>query len=404
MKRLFILLFLTLALLLQPLRASAAGSAFFSWNTVNTTVAVGQQTTLTLSLDTQGSETTGADVMLQFDPNIVTVKSVAFSSPNLYNFNFYTINNNQVKLTSSYADVASNFKGISSYATITVEGKAEGQSALSWLCTDGQTNDTNIVKRLTGEDIVNCGGLSAATITVTQTQTTPTASPSPSPTVQPTTNNLQPTTNTCTKPGQPGIISAKAANAGEIHLQWYKGQNASYYSIYYGTTKGNYVYGAGNIGDTDQFLIRGLKAGTLYYIALQSQNDCGASGMSETSSYSGGITGVGVKPIIVPATVKTTSNLLATPAPQTLGQAPTTNIAQLPRYYERSDESLLSTPPPAGGPTPIAFETDKGTKTNFPWWLLFVGAIITFVLILFFIRRRKKEETPTLPNPEIYKP
>lgn len=66
----------------------------------------------------------------------------------------------------------------------------------------------------------------------------------------------------------------KATGVGEVRLNWLKAFRANKYTIGFGTTSGNYIYGATNLPDIDNYTVSNLNPGTRYYFAVRGVNDC----------------------------------------------------------------------------------------------------------------------------------
>jgi len=103
---------------------------------------------------------------------------------------------------------------------------------------------------------------------------TPTLEPTPEPT--PTDEPSSPGPPVCgaSTPNAPFLVSATAIGGNQVELVWQKVDGATHYSIFYGPSSGNYLYGVPNTGDTDNFTIGGMSGGC--YI-VQAVNDCAPS-------------------------------------------------------------------------------------------------------------------------------
>jgi hypothetical protein len=66
----------------------------------------------------------------------------------------------------------------------------------------------------------------------------------------------------------------RASAGGEVLLNWLKAARATKYTVAFGTSSGNYIYGQADVGDTDHFLVRFLTPGRRYYFAVRGVNDC----------------------------------------------------------------------------------------------------------------------------------
>lgn len=89
-----------------------------------------------------------------------------------------------------------------------------------------------------------------------------------------------------TVPNSPVLLSVKRSGTTAI-LTWTKIDNASYYSIFYGTAPGTYQYGVPNAGNSTTFTIGALDPNTKYYFSVRAVNDCMPSNPSNEQPRSG---------------------------------------------------------------------------------------------------------------------
>jgi len=75
------------------------------------------------------------------------------------------------------------------------------------------------------------------------------------------------------KPPTPQLLSV-VRNGSTAKLTWSPVTPVSYYSIVYGTTPGNFIYGVANVGNTTSFTIGSLNPDTTYYFAVNAVNNC----------------------------------------------------------------------------------------------------------------------------------
>lgn len=83
-------------------------------------------------------------------------------------------------------------------------------------------------------------------------------------------------------PPKPANFWAKPGpNAGQVTLYWNEVPYANRYAIAYGTTSGNYQYGATNVGNQSSrsYTVSGLSGGK-YYFVLAAARDCSSSPFS----------------------------------------------------------------------------------------------------------------------------
>jgi len=79
---------------------------------------------------------------------------------------------------------------------------------------------------------------------------------------------------TNTVPSAPTLLSATALGGNSINIKWNKVDGVSDYSIFYGPSSGNFLYGVPSAGNTDNFTINGLANGCFVVRAV---NGCATS-------------------------------------------------------------------------------------------------------------------------------
>lgn len=94
-------------------------------------------------------------------------------------------------------------------------------------------------------------------------------------------------------PNAPYLRSATAIGGNKVKIEWNKVDNATHYTISYGPSSGNYLYGVPNAGDTDNFTIEGMSGGCYVVRAV---NDCAPSEASnEVCVGAGEVLGIKTK-------------------------------------------------------------------------------------------------------------
>jgi len=126
-------------------------------------------------LNTGGSETDGADVIIRYDGNKLTLVTAALGE--LYTNKLTADTSVEGKITfRATSSENQSYNGTGTYATMSFKAKAEGTANLYFDFTSGSTTDSNVAYK--GSDIL--GSVSNASYTITQAGTGGTASPSPS--------------------------------------------------------------------------------------------------------------------------------------------------------------------------------------------------------------------------------
>ena len=92
-------------------------------------------------------------------------------------------------------------------------------------------------------------------------------------------------------PKPAGVWAKSGPGGGEVTLFWQEVAYANRYAVEYGTTSGQYLYGATNIGGTSSrsYTVKSLTPGTKYYFKLAGARDCTSSPLSdEVWAWAGG--------------------------------------------------------------------------------------------------------------------
>ncbi len=66
----------------------------------------------------------------------------------------------------------------------------------------------------------------------------------------------------------------RATGPNQIRLNWIKTAKATKYTVAFGVSSGNYIYGLPDVGDTDNFTVNYLTPGRTYYFAVRGVNGC----------------------------------------------------------------------------------------------------------------------------------
>lgn len=126
--------------------------------------------------------------------------------------------------------------------------------------------------------------------------------PEPTPTSEPSPPPSEPTPTTPPSaggPGEPGppappgppvcgvpappapiLLSVTPSGAGQADLSWTAVTPVTHYSISYGLSSGNYIYGVDNTGNVTFFSVGGLDPARDYCFAVRAVNDCAPSELS----------------------------------------------------------------------------------------------------------------------------
>lgn len=155
-------------LLLVWLFTKPSLAATLSLTPNNQSVTLNVPFTVSLKLDTKSEKTTATDVVINFDPAILEVSNVEFAQPPLYPTNTKILDNTngKIRITSTQDNAVNSYLGAETLATLTVRAKSVGTGTLVFTCETGKTNDSNVFKQGTSQDILECGNLGNGTYTI----------------------------------------------------------------------------------------------------------------------------------------------------------------------------------------------------------------------------------------------
>lgn len=383
------------------------------------TSTLGQEFDVTVSLDTLGSKTTGADAIITFNPTYVEAMSVNLSSPYEHKFSHIFNDTGTLKLSATYTHVADSFQGVSPYATIRFRAKQVGSSPLAFVCASGNTNDTNILELQSGNDIVNCNLLNSTTINITTTSNNQNnqsnnnnnstgGSNQTNPYTVPTCNNI---------PGSPTNFRVSYHSPSSLLLTWNHGARAQKYMVQYGESPILYQHGVGNMGYSQAFVIGALKPNTRYHFALQSVSDCGATSpmmIAQGATTRPIIPGrANILPTITPRpTLNTSPRPVGSPTPTTSPSplvSPTSTPSPTPEVDYPGLTNLASNTQPLSEestlyPTAVMDETIETEalaveESSSLWDSFIITLLVPFLIllilaaILLFIWKRRRQDT-----------
>lgn len=173
-------------------RVWAINKAFFSFSPPDTLPKVGETFNIDINLSTDEAAVKSADTVLGFDPAkllVVTLTPGAiFDSYPTKDFDML----GNLKLSGAMTSPTASFSGIGKFGTITFKGVSSGTTTVSFSCTPGATNESNITQILTNTDIIDCNKLSPLTLSIAAAVGAPTATPIATATPPPT-GNTNPT-------------------------------------------------------------------------------------------------------------------------------------------------------------------------------------------------------------------
>jgi hypothetical protein len=328
--------FFSLLFFAAPAKAFAA---HFELSPQNLTINDDTEFNVNLYLNTGGKLINAIDALLNFPQSLLEVKEISFSSRFPTNIKSFDNSTGKIEIHSAAFSVGDISSSNGTVATVKFKSKAEGTASVYFTCNPGQTTDSNILESGTSNDIIDCGANKGGEYKIEE-EAEPTATPTPTP-------------SDCKAPIEPTSLTGKPGpDAGQVTLTWTKILNADYYTISYGLSSKNYIYGVPNTGNTDNFTISRLTPAKTYYFAITAVNECGSSGHSNQVAIQAmpGTTYVYVRSEPTPAPSSTPTS---SPTPTIKPQAsPTSSPSASPSLEPIPTDE----PTPSPEPQPSAFK------------------------------------------------
>lgn len=159
--------FLLLCVLLGAFSPKSVFAQTLSFEPTQQGVAVGQTFPVKININTSGQQTGGADALIVYDPNILSISSV--TNGGFYtSFGEYQVSGttNKWNISGFETDSVNSKSGTGTFATVNFQAKAQGTSTVTFECSGAGKTDSNILKAGTGDDIIACASLGQASFTV----------------------------------------------------------------------------------------------------------------------------------------------------------------------------------------------------------------------------------------------
>ncbi len=195
---LFIISFACLILGSTTVSAQASPTRYYWTFEGAQSITVGSQTKVRLMIDSGTKQLAGADLLLNYDATKIGL-TAEVAQPKLFDtVTIAQVDSDTIRISGANNNIGNFFTGNSAFVIFTVQGKVAGTSTTTPTCTAGGTNDSNLVERLTGVDLLSCP-IPGFSLTVTNPTPTPTpvitprpATPTPTVTPRPPTPTASP--------------------------------------------------------------------------------------------------------------------------------------------------------------------------------------------------------------------
>jgi hypothetical protein len=180
----FTLLGLSCLGILAKVALAQTQSAYFTLGTASSVPTVGRSFTLPIIVDTGDENVAGADAVIRYNPQTLSV--VRVDPGEIFdNYPRHTFDQaGNIEISGAMSETIASFSGRGTFGVITLRGAQAGSTTISFSCTPGQANDSNILQAITNIDIIDCDRTEPTTFLVAAAPTPvglPTASPTASP-------------------------------------------------------------------------------------------------------------------------------------------------------------------------------------------------------------------------------
>lgn len=173
LKFLPLIIFFIMGLFIFPAKAWAAASLSFS--PASQSVTLNNNFNISVILNTGGSDTDGADVIVNYDGNRLQIVSATLGDLYANKLVVDTSTNGKITLRAT-TTADQSYNGTGTFATLSFKAIAEGTANVYFDFTSGSTTDSNVA--YLGDDLL--GSVSNGSYTISQSTTsTTTSSPSP---------------------------------------------------------------------------------------------------------------------------------------------------------------------------------------------------------------------------------
>ncbi len=355
------------------------------------------KSTFRIEINTASHAVDSADIVIKYDKNRVRVDGNPKTDGVVFNkyVNTYADNSNGIiRVSGLFTSLEQTYNGTGYFANIEFTPLSKDEIQFTIDCAN-----SGIYKR--GDNVFTCRGSEGALYTNISDGT---GGGSPS---IPTTGSEPYRGPWCTKeyPSRPtNLVATTGVKPGTVKLTWTRTENTTHYTVTFGEKWMDFKYGSPNIGNTDQFLVTGLRPGVLYYFVVTSVNDCASSGYSDgakavagKATYSGG-TGSTVRTTPRP-TVAPRATLAPTSTPFILETPPQATSSGL---YDDWDTESWNQPTPTVEPVATIAPSEQGggslllTLAKILPWIGLVVLVILGIMLVRFIRGGNDQELPPL--------
>lgn len=176
--------------LIFPSRVLAAGK--LTLEPASGSLMVNGTLKVKIQIDTGADKTTSADAYITYNSNQLEIVSI--EDGGFYSNLFKNISASRIYVGGAETQPLSTKTGTGTLAILTIKGKQKGTAQLTFNCTAGETNESNITKNdANATDIIDCSATTGGSYTITAGGENESPSPTPIPTSASTQTKPTPT-------------------------------------------------------------------------------------------------------------------------------------------------------------------------------------------------------------------
>ncbi len=169
----------------KSMAVAAATAPALLFDPATSSVALGQNFTVTVKVDTYGNATTGTDAYIQYDQT--AVQFVSLANGDFYPSISHADQQGVLSLRGMVTEPASSKTGTGLLGAVTFKALKEVVTRLVFICDPSKATSSKIIKNdINATNIISCGSNNQITVTVGSATATPTGNPPTTGTATPT--------------------------------------------------------------------------------------------------------------------------------------------------------------------------------------------------------------------------
>lgn len=155
-------------LIVAASNAAYAASPLLYFDASELGVKEKQEFELVMKINTDGAAVSGADVVLDYNPQMIEVLKIENGNFFTLSGKHYELNNQKIYITGFFTEKNETKSGSGVFAKLYLKAIKNGATSLKFVCVDKSLSDTNVIDAK-GNDLLSCGALNSLQINVAAT-------------------------------------------------------------------------------------------------------------------------------------------------------------------------------------------------------------------------------------------